>query len=132
MDRMLQGMRNHPDFHFVPERERPHGVKVFWLKARLNDYWQPTLQGEGPHAQKQYMGFIKKVYSICSYANAQSEVFGTDIIPMVCRNGNIDLEKTVQSVEQVCKYFRIDPSKAKQITDLILANWGDRFRMFST
>ena len=66
------------------------------------------------------MDFIKKVYSICCYTNAQSEVYGTDIIPMVCHNGNIDLEKTVQNVEQVCKYFRMDPSKAKQITDLIL------------
>ena len=63
-----------PDFHFVPEHQRPHGVKVFWLKARFNDYWQPTLQGEGPHAEKQYMDFIKKVYSICCYTNAQSEV----------------------------------------------------------
>ena len=62
------------------------------------------------------MDFIKKVYSICCYTNAQSEVYGTDIIPMVCHNGNIDLEKTVQNVEQVCKYFRMDPSKAKQIT----------------
>ena len=53
-----------PDFQFVPEHERPHGVKVFWLKASFNDYWQPTLQGEGPHAEKQYMDFIKKVYSI--------------------------------------------------------------------
>ena len=109
-----------PDFHFVPEHQRPHGVKVFWLKARFNDYWQPTLQGEGPHAEKKYMDFIKKVYSICCYTNAQSEVYGTDIIPMVCHNGNIDLEKTVQNVEQVCKYFSMDPSKAKQITDLIL------------
>ena len=90
-----------PDFHFVPEHERPHGVKVFWLKARFNDYWHPTLQGEGPHAEKQYMDFIKKVYSICCYTNAQSEVYGTDIIPMVCHNGNIDLDKTVQNVEQV-------------------------------
>ena len=56
-----------PDFHFVPEHERPHGVKVFWLKARFNDYWQPTLQGQGHHAEKQYMDFIKKVYSICCY-----------------------------------------------------------------
>ena len=71
-----------PDFHFVPEHERPHGVKVFWLKARFNDFWQPTLQGEGQHAEKQYMDFIKKVYSICCYTNAQSEVYGTDIIPM--------------------------------------------------
>ena len=63
-----------PDFHFIPEHERPHGVKVFWLKARFNDYWQPTLQGEGPHTEKQYMDFIKKVYSICCYTNAQSEV----------------------------------------------------------
>ena len=109
-----------PDFHFVPEHERPHGVKVFWLKARFNDYWHPTLQGEGSHAEKQYMDFIKTVYSICCYTNAQSEVYGTDIIPMVCHNGNIDLEKTVQNVEQVRKYFRMDPSKAKQITDLIL------------
>ena len=97
-----------PDFHFVPEHERPHGVKVFWLKARFNDYWHPTLQGEGPHAEKQYMDFIKKVYSICCYSNAQSEVYGTDIIPMVCHNGNIDFDKTVQNVEQVCKYFRTD------------------------
>ena len=79
--RVLQGMLNHP---------RSHGVKVFWLKARFNDYWQP-----GPHTEKQYMDFIKKVYSICCYTNAQSEVYGTDIIPMVCHNGNIDLEKTV-------------------------------------
>ena len=106
--------------HFVPEHERPHGVKVFWLKARFNDYWHPTLQGEGPHAEKQHMDFIKKVYSICCYTNAQSEVYGTDIIPMVCHNGNIDLDKTVRNVEQVCKDFRMDPSKAKQITDLIL------------
>ena len=108
-----------PDFHFVPEHQRPHGVQVFWF-SRFNDYWQPTLQGEGPHAEKQHMDFIKKVYSICCYTNAQSEVYGTDIIPMVCHNGNIDLEKTVQNVEQVCKYFSMDPSKAKQITDLIL------------
>ena len=81
---------------------------------------RPTLQGEGPHTEKQYMDFIKRVYSICCYTNAQSKVYGTDIIPMVCHNGNSDLEKTVQNVEQVCKYFRMDPSKAKQITDLIL------------
>ena len=120
-----------PDFHFVPEHERPHGVKVFWLKARFNDYWQPTLQGEGHRAEKQYMDFTKKVYSICCYTNAQSEVYGTDIIPMVCHNGNIDLEKTVQNVEQVCKYFRMDPSKAKQITDLILWRSERMSRSFS-
>ena len=120
-----------PDFHFVPEHERLHGVKVFWLKARFNDYWQPTLQGEGPHTGKQYMDFIKKVYSICCYTNAQSEVYGTDIIPMVCHNGNIDLKKTVQNVEQVCKYFRMDPSKAKQITDLILWRIERMSRSFS-
>ena len=116
-----------PDFHFVPEHERPHGVKVFWLKARFNDYWQPTLQGEGNHAEKQYMDFIKKVYSICCYTNAQSD----GIIPMVCHNGNIDLEKTVQNVEQVCKYFRMEPSKAKQITDLILWRMERMSRSFS-
>ena len=33
-----------PDFHFVPEHERPHGVKVFWLQARFNDYWHPRLK----------------------------------------------------------------------------------------
>ena len=120
-----------PDFHFIPEHERPHGVKVFWLKARFNDYWQPTLQGEGPHAEKQYMDFIKKVYSICCYTNAQYEVYGTDIIPMVCHNGNIDLEKTVQNVEQVCKYFHMYPSKAKQITDLILWRIERMSRSFS-
>ena len=118
--RLIMILDVNPDFHFVPEHQRPHGVKVFWLKARFNDYWQPTLQGEGPHAEKQHMDFIKKVYSICCYTNAQSEVYGTDIISMVCHNGNIDLEKTVQNVEQVCKYFSMDPSKAKQIADLIL------------
>ena len=25
-----------PDFHFIPEHERPPGGKVFWLKARFN------------------------------------------------------------------------------------------------
>ena len=120
-------LENHPDFHFIPEHERSHG----WLKARFNDYWQPTLQGEGPYAEKQYMDFIKKVYSICCYTNAQCEVYGTDIIPMVCHNGNIDLEKTVQNVEQVCKYFNMDPSKAKQITDLILWRIERMSRSFS-
>ena len=120
-----------PNFHFIPEHERPHGVKVFWLKARFNDYWQPTLQGEGPHTEKQYMDFIKKVYSICCYTNAQSEVYGTDIISMVRHNGNIDLEKTVQNVEQVCKYFHMDPSKAKPITDLILWRIERMSRLFS-
>ena len=109
----------------------PNSPWVFWLKARFNDYWQPTLQGEGPHTEKQYMDFIKKVYSICCYTNAQSEVYGTDIIPMVCHNGNIDLEKTVQNVEQVCRYFRMDPSKAKQITDLILWRIERMSRSFS-
>ena len=77
------------------------------------------------------MDFIKKVYSICCYTNAQSEVYGTDIIPMVCHNGNIDLKKTVQNVEQVCKYFHMDPSKAKQITDLILWRIERMSRSFS-
>ena len=77
------------------------------------------------------MDFIRKVYSICCYTNAQSEVYGTDIIPMVCHNGNIDLEKTVQNVEQVCKYFRMDPSKPKQITDLILWRIERMSRSFS-
>ena len=117
-----------PDFHFTPEHERQHGAKVFWLKARFNDYRKPTLQGEGPH---KYMDFIKKVYSICCYTNAQPEVFGTDIIPMVCHNRHIDLEKTVQNVEQVCKYFNMDPSKAKQITDLILWRIERISRLFS-
>ena len=53
-----------PDFHFIPEHERPHGGKVFWLKARFNEYWRPTLQGETSHAEKQYVDFIKKVYVI--------------------------------------------------------------------
>ena len=48
------------------------------------------------------MDFIKKVYSICCYTNAQPEDFGTDIIPMECHNRMIDLDKTVQNVEQVC------------------------------
>ena len=69
-----------PDFHFVPEHERPHGVKVFWLKARFNDSWQPTLQGEGPHTEKQRMDFIKKVYSICCYTNASKAKQITDLI----------------------------------------------------
>ena len=109
-----------PDFHFIHEHERQHGAKVFWLKARLNGYWKPKLAGEGQHAEKQYMDFIKRVYSICCYTNAQPDVFGTDINPMVCHNRHIDVEKTVQNVEQVCKYVNMDPSKAKQITDLIL------------
>ena len=29
----------HPDFHFIPEHEREHGAKVFWLRAKFNDYW---------------------------------------------------------------------------------------------
>ena len=119
-----------PDFHFIPEHERQHGVKVFWLRARFNDYWQPTLQGEGQHTEKQYMDFIKKVYSICCYTNAQPEVFGTDSIPMVCHNRHIHLEKTVQNVEQVCKYFNMNPSKAKQITDLILWRIERMSRLF--
>ena len=69
-----------PDFHFIPEHERPHGGKVFWLKARFNDYWRPTLQGEGSPAEKQYMEFIRKVYVICCHTNVQPEVYGTDII----------------------------------------------------
>ena len=68
-------LETNPEFHFIPEHERQHGAKVFWLKARFNDYWKPTLQGEGPHTEKQYMDFIKKVYSICCYTNAQAEVF---------------------------------------------------------
>ena len=124
-------LETNPEFHFIPEHERQHGAKVFWLKARFNDYWKPTLQGEGPHTEKQYMDFTKKVYSICCYTNAQPEVFGTDIIPMVCHNRHIDLEKTVQNVEQVCKYFHMDPSKAKQITDLILWRMERLTRLFS-
>ena len=120
-----------PDLHFIPEHARPPGGRVFWLKARFNDYWRPTLQGEGPHAEKQYMDFIKKVYSICCYTNAQPEVYGTDIIPMVCQNSFIDLKKTVQNVEQVCKYFNMDPSKAKQITNLILWRIERMSRLFS-
>ena len=120
-------LETNPDFHFIPEHERQHGA----LKARFNDYWKPRLQGEGPHTEKQYMDFIKKVYSICCYTNAQPEVFGTDIIPMVCHNRHIDLEKTVQNVEQVCKYFNMDPSKAKQITDLILWRLERLSRLFS-
>ena len=58
-------------------------------------------------------------------------VYGADIIPMVCHNGNIDLEKTIHNVEQVCKYFRMDPSKAKQITDLILWRIERMSRSFS-
>ena len=117
-----------PDFHFVPEHERPHGVKVFWLKARFNDYWQPTLQGEGPHTEKAIHGLHQEGLQ---HLLLQSEVYGTDIIPMVCHNGNIDLEKTVQNVEQVCKYFRMDPSKAKQITHLILWRIERMSRSFS-
>ena len=77
------------------------------------------------------MDFIKKVYSICCYTKAQPEVDGTDIIPMVCHNSRIDLQKTVQNVEQVCKYFNMDPSKAKQITDLILWRTERMSRLFS-
>ena len=102
-----------PDFHFIPEHKRPPGGKVFRLKARFNDYWRPTLQGED------------------CYINAQPEVYGTDIIPVVCHNSFIDLEKTVQNVEQVCKYFSMDPSKAKQITDLILWRIERMSRLFS-
>ena len=76
------------------------------------------------------MDFIKKVYVICCYTNAQPEVYGTDIIPMVCHNNFIDFEKTVQNVEQVCKYFHMDPSKAKQITDLILWRIEGMSRLF--
>ena len=65
------------------------------------------------------------------YTNAQPEVFGTDIIPMVCHNRHIDLEKTVQNFEQVCKYFNMAPSKAKQITDLILWQIERLSRLFS-
>ena len=48
-----------------------------------------------------------------------------------CHNRHIDLEKTVQNVEQVCKYFNMDPSKAKQITDLILWRIERMSRLFS-
>ena len=121
-----------PDFRNIPEHERQHRVKVFWLRARFNDYWQPTLQVEGQHTEKQYMDFIKNVYSICCYTNAQPKVFGTNIIiPMVCHNRHIDLEKAVQNVEQVCNYFNMDPSKAKQITDLILWRIERMSRLFS-
>ena len=125
---------NHPgDRPALPRRPAMRPVLTSndrWF-VRFNDYWRPTLQGEGPHTEKQCMDFIKKVYSICCYTNAQSEVYGTDIIPMVCHNGNIDLEKTVQNVEQVCKYFHMDPSKAKQITDLILWRIERMSRSFS-
>ena len=90
------------------------------------------LQGEGPHAERQYMDFIKKVYSICCYTNAQPEDFGTDIIPMACHNRMIDLDRTVQNAEQVCSYFDMDPSKAKHDP---LANRAIEqivFRMLST
>ena len=53
-------LETNPEFHFIPEHERQHGAKVLWLKARFNDYWKPTLQGEGPHTEKQYMDFIKR------------------------------------------------------------------------
>ena len=59
-------------FHFTPEHEREHGAKVFWLRARFNDYWQPTLQGDGPHAAKRYMDFIKKVYLLLYQCSAGS------------------------------------------------------------
>ena len=40
-------------------------------------------------------------------------------------------EKTVHNVEQVCKYFNMDPSKARQITDLILWRIERMSRLFS-
>ena len=115
-----------PDFHFVPEHERPHGVKVFWLKARFNNYWHPTLQGEGPHGEAIHglhqEGLQHLLLHQCSIRS---------LLPMVCHNGNIDLDKTVQNVEQVCKYFRMEKSKAKQITDLILWRIERMSRSFS-
>ena len=49
---------------------------------------------------------------------------------MVCHNRMITLDKTVQDVEQVCN-FHMDPSKAKQITDLILWRIERLSRLFS-
>ena len=48
-----------------------------------------------------------------------------------CHNRMLDLDKTVQNVEQVCKYFHMDESKAKQITDLILWRIERLSRLFS-
>ena len=41
------------------------------------------------------MDYIKKIYSICCHANADPEDYGSDIIPMVCHNRQIDMKKNL-------------------------------------
>ena len=58
-------LEEHPDFVYVPEHERAYHEKVFWLKARFDQYWDPTFR-KNNRAEQDYMTFIKRIYTYCA------------------------------------------------------------------
>ena len=77
------------------------------------------------------MDYIKKIYSIFCHANADPDDYGTDIIPMVCHNKQIDMSRTIMNAKSSCRYFSFDESKAQQIVHCILWRVERLSRLFS-
>ena len=53
------------------------------------------------------MEYIEKIYSICCHLNEKPRGYDTDVIPLVCRNRQIDMDQTIHNVKSLCKYYHI-------------------------
>ena len=114
----------HPEFNHVPEHLRGPRDKPCWLKTKFNHLWEPTICGKTTQGQNAYMACIKKIYD---YPTS----FSTEVIPMVTRNGQIDMDKTITNAESICVYYSIDQSYAKPIVHFILWRVARMSRLFS-
>ena len=113
--------KDHESFRYIPEHLRREGEsKPCWLRAKFNNYWEPTIHGEDRSGQVDYMKFIKRVYVFCCHINDNPDQYSTEVIPTVNHNGRIDMDKTTANVEGLCKHFKIHPSAAEHIAGLIL------------
>ena len=71
-------------------------------------------------AEKAYMEYIEKIYSICCHLNENPQGYDTDVIPLVCYNRQIDMGRTIHNVKSLCKHYHIEEHRAQQIVHLIL------------
>ena len=117
--------QKHPEFDHVP-------AEAMLAENQIQQpVWEPTICGEDTQGENAYMAYIKKIYGMCCLINDDPKSFGTDVIPMVTRNGQIDMEKTITNAESICIYYSMDQSYAKPIVHFILWRVERMSRLFS-
>ena len=80
--------------------------------TRVHGY--PTIPRNRSYAEKAYMEYIKKIYSFCCHLNENQKGFGNDVIPVVFRHKQIDMDRTIHNAQPIDLHYPCEELPGKQ------------------